>query len=161
MLKISSFLFEMFKKIFYSEGFLMILIGVILCFILNSLSIRVVDSVGGLFSRKDIPTLKSEIALQQSTIEKLEQTIKEKDSQRGIASSVNKETIATIVEVIEKDNDIKTKVDKTKAEKRERLEEINHLQITEEEKVVLESIETINSIISVYCQIEPRCERKV
>lgn len=161
MLLASTVLFELFKKVFYSKSFLMMLLGIILSLVMGAKFTAIGDTIGGWFGSKDIPTLKQEIEHKDTVISDLTQDLKQKDEQRDIAQEVYKDTVDTIIKVVDKDKSIDTAVSKAKGKKKEQVEEISKKMISEEQKVVLESIVILDSIVSVYCEVQVNCKEKV
>ena len=161
MLMLSTVAFELFKKVFYSKGFLLVIVGGILALFLNGKVEGISDTISGWFGKKSVPELKAEIAIKDESLAKLNQLNEEKDKQREMQEKINDSVVDSIVTINIKDKSLDEAVSKSKTKKKEKIEEISVSDISDEEKVVLESIAVLDSIVEVYCEVEPNCKERV
>ncbi len=161
MLMLSTVAFELFKKVFYSKVFLVVVVGVLLALFLSSKVGGISDTIGGWFGKKSVPELKAEIAIKDESLAKLNQLNEEKDKQREMQEKINDSVVDAIVTISVKDRSLDEAVSKSKTKKKEKIEEITVSDISEEEKVVLESIAVLDSVVEVYCEVEPNCKERV
>lgn len=161
MLLASTVAFELFKKVFYSKSFLMVVLGIILSLVMGAKFTAIGNTIGGWFGSKDIPTLKQEIEQKDAVIKNLAEDLKQKDVKKDIVEETHKDTVDAIIKVVDKDKSIDTTVSMAKAKKKDQIEGISKKKISEEEKVVLESIVILDSIVSVYCEVQVNCKEKV
>jgi ABC-type lipoprotein release transport system permease subunit len=149
----STILFELFKKVFYSKSFLMVVVGVVLAVVVGSKFGGIKETVGGWFGNKTVPELKAEISLKDETIKKLAEDNKQKDIQLEIQQDNHQATVDTIVVVTQKEKELGTKVDNVKNKKKEKVQEVKDMDLPIEEEIYAESMVIHESLMGVYREV--------
>lgn len=161
ILALSSVAYEFLKKLVYGKTGLVVAIAALVFFLVGWNAAGIGSKVSGWFGGKDIPTLKAEVALKDETIERLTHANKDKDVQIGMVGEVHQHQIDTIVEVVQKDKVVDNVVTKAKAKKKDKVQTIALSTLSEEQKVVQESIVIVEALWEVHCSVEPNCKKEI
>lgn len=161
MLKTCTMLSEFLKKLVYSKMGVFVIIATLVLFLLGCGVSNLGSKLTDLFSNDNIPALKSEISLKDSVIENLLIINKEKDVDIKMTDVLHQQEVKTFVEVVKKEKKIDRVISQVKTQVGEKVQVITHSELTEEQKVVEESIVLVDSIWEVYCEVEPNCKKEL
>ena len=78
-----------------------------------------------------------------------------------MVGEVHQHQVDTIVEVVQKDRVVDNVVTKAKAKKKDKVQTIALSTLSEEQKVVQESIVIVDALWEVHCSVEPNCKKEI